>query len=407
MALVDQIPLPTDPGSALLEGATSTQNIINSILNNRLNPSRQKLMQAQAQQAQGNAAQAQMIANLIQQVFGGNNSSNLNISSNASSTGSGILMPEKKPPRGFEPLDPLSSDNENIDKIISGSMNSNANNPKTDKAKSMLQALGFLKETPDEQAEREIRTAYQKEIGSTDAKSIEDWNKILTSNSQITPVLENIQELAANPALQAMYKNPEYMGYDLKYLKRFGTKEQQELLTSLGTNAKSIFQAMGQEFKGAFREFELNLFNKAAPDETNDTLPQIISKTNTMMALRDLATKRLSLANNIVRSSSGAISPANALLIADKRIDGKKIREDIKDKFQDSEKQQRELRKYNDEKEKSLKNNDEENNIQNGRMTIIDSNGQEHTIRRDKLEDARKIDPGLKVKKEKFSNAKI
>lgn len=47
------------------------------------------------------------------------------------------------------------------------------------------------------------------------------------------------------------------------------------------------------------------------------------------------------------------------------------------------------------------------NNIQTGRMTIIDSNGEEHTIRRDKLDEARSIDPGLKVKKEKFSDAKI
>lgn len=40
--------------------------------------------------------------------------------------------------------------------------------------------------------------------------------------------------------------------------------------------------------------------------------------------------------------------------------------------------------------------------VENGLMTIIDSDGNEHKIFRDKLEDAKKRDPGLKVKKEKF-----
>ena len=46
-------------------------------------------------------------------------------------------------------------------------------------------------------------------------------------------------------------------------------------------------------------------------------------------------------------------------------------------------------------------------NIEAGKMTIIDSTGKEHVIWRDKLDEARKRDPGLKVKKESFNAAKI
>ncbi len=319
---------------------------------------KQPLVSAQTKEATANAAKAQMIANLINMAFGGGNgaapstkqdaaAANIDNDSNGYSydaSGKNIKASPDEISRiaNGNAYNPTSDEQNKIqemqpgDSLVLGQEQSNQGmrgSNQQQKALDMLQALGILKETPSQQESREMRTAYQKELGASDVKQLEKWNDTLTSNSQITPVLENIQNIAANPAFQEMYKNPEYFGFDLAYLKRFGNKEQQDLLTSLGTNAKSIFQSMGQEFKGAFREFELNLFNKAAPDETRDTIQQIISKANTMMSLRTLISKRLSLANNIVRSSGGKISPANALEIADRQIDGKKVRQEIQDKF--------------------------------------------------------------------------
>lgn len=262
------------------------------------------------------------------------------------------------------------------------------------KARQMLYALGMLKETPQDQENRDTRTAYNKELGASDVKAMDKWNDTISSDSQIIPVLENIQELTANPDLQAMYKNPEYLGYDLKLLKRFGTPEQQTLLTSLGTNAKSIFQSMGQEFKGAFREFELNLFNKAAPDETSDTLPQMIAKTNTMLGLRNLVKQRLTLAQNIVRSSGGKISPSNALEIADRQVNGKQVRDQIQNQFKQSEIQQK------IDKEKQSKSNSSAKSSKAGVTTIIDPEGNEHVIDSKNVKAALKKYPGTTVKEE-------
>lgn len=374
MAMFAPIPLPGNN-----DAFKDVMDYFEQLQNRKM---KQPLISAQTKEATANAAKAQMIASLIQTAFGGgglpgtggqgggspgmqgggdssgyaydaqgNNikASPEEVARIANGGGYNPTPEEQSKIQGMQPGESLvlgqGQGGQGLPDMSSGAPTQPAPQVgaggRQQAALGMLQALGILKETPQQQEEREKRTAYQKELGASDVKQIEKWNDIITSNSQITPVLENIQEAAANPTFQAMYKNPEYFGYDIAYLKRFGTDEQKDLLNSVGTNAKSIFQAMGQEFKGAFREFELNLFNKAAPDEIRDTLQGIVSKTNTMMALRNLMTKRLTLANNIVRQSGGQISPANALEIADRQVNGKQIRQEIQDKFNKSQAEQK------------------------------------------------------------------
>jgi hypothetical protein len=273
------------------------------------------------------------------------------------------------------------------------------------RAQSILYSLGILKETPAQEEAREERTNFQKALAGSNVKALDNWNDILTSNNKILPVLENIQDISSNPAFQAMYKNPEYFGYNLSYLKRFGTPEQQKLLTSLGTNAKSIFQAMGQEFKGAFREYELKLFNKAAPDEINDTIQQIIAKTNTAMAIRTLISRRLSLAANIVASSSGRILPGAALEIAERQINGRKVIKEIEDHYNQLEAEAKIA------KDKTVKQNENASSgknvnaipVQNavnasGTTTLVDPSGNEYIIASDKKAAALAKFPDLKEK---------
>lgn len=291
------------------------------------------LIEAQTQEAQANALKSQMFANLIKAAFGGgeiNQNDEQYELSDVDRDRINNMQPGDTVVVGQDQGQPSSYQR--------------SGNPSQNRAKEMLYALGMLKETPSEQAQREMQTAYQKELGASDVKTMEKWNDVITASHEILPVLQDIHEVSANPAFQKMYNNPQYFGYDLKLLKRFGTPEQQQLLARVGTNAKSIFQGMSQEFKGAFREFELNLFNKAAPDEVNDTLPQLVAKTQTLLALRNLASQRLTMAQNIVRSSGGRIAPANALAIADKEVNGKQIRNQIEQQFKQMELAQKEAR---------------------------------------------------------------
>lgn len=312
------------------------------------------LIEAQTEEAKAKALKAKMFANLINQALGmggeesqGQNGNPMQMQSGQPREGSGILMPEKNPPKGFEPLDqkPVGQENHefaNMPETNSYDASSNAGNagngaPKNNKAKELLYALGMLKETPQEQATREQATAWKKELGASDIKSVEDWNKKITSSQEMMPVLENVREIITDPKIQEVYQHPEYMNYDVAYAKRFNKDpDVQQGLTSLATNVKSIYSTMGSEFKGAFREFELNLFNAAAPTE-KDSLNQLIAKTNTLMHLRNLAIKRYSLADQIVRGSNGTISPANALEIARKQVDTKQERDKVKQEYKQLE----------------------------------------------------------------------
>lgn len=66
----DRIPMPQTGMDAFLKGLTTSQSIFDSMMNNRLNPYRQQLMSAQAQQAQATANESKMWAELINQAGG-------------------------------------------------------------------------------------------------------------------------------------------------------------------------------------------------------------------------------------------------------------------------------------------------------------------------------------------------
>lgn len=59
------LPSPSEAGMGLLQGLDVGSNLMQRYLQNQLNPYRKKLMEAQAQQATGNAATSQMLARIL------------------------------------------------------------------------------------------------------------------------------------------------------------------------------------------------------------------------------------------------------------------------------------------------------------------------------------------------------
>jgi len=311
---------------------SKSESPMDAFLNRLDQGEKNRLMAAQAGEASAKGNQAQMMANLFGVAFGAEPPSNGNQSSPESSN----MMPPAA--RGSNQL-PMQQNGMGASSQPPGQPSN-----RQQQARDMLERLGYLVPTSQEKAALEQKTAYNKELGSSDVKTMGKWDDTITASHEMSPVLNNIQEISANPTFQNMYKNPEYLGKDIDWLSRFGTPEEQKLIGDFTTNQKSIFSSMGQDFKGAFREFELNIFNKASPD-IHDTLPQIQAKTNTLLALKGLVSKRLSLAQDIVRSSQGQISPSAALEIADKQINAKEVRKQIDDQFKASEREQKEAQK--------------------------------------------------------------
>ena len=290
-------------------------NIIDQYLNqkqlNRQYQMEHPLKEAQAKKAMAEAQKADMIANLIKRASGENAPVN-----------GGIQGEQPGQPR--QPGQPVQQGQQG--QQMPTGMNDQQ------KANEELIALGFLKETPAQQKKREIDTAFEKNLGASSIKQIDKWGDTILASENMVPILEHNQEILANPVMRDMYKHPELLNKDIQFLKKYGNEEQTELLNSFGTNVKSLYSSMASEFKGAFREFEKKLFDDAIPKD-GDTLFQLQAKNNTLLALRKLMIERLTKADNIVRSSKGAISPNAALQIADKTIDAKKERDKIKKDF--------------------------------------------------------------------------
>lgn len=344
MSVIGQIPLPKT-GMQAFEDSRS-QSI------------KDRLMQAQAQESTGKASQSNMLANLINMAMGGVN---------------------QNPQQSMNQLNNQIG-NESGNRIIPP-INQNNSSDKQKNAMDWLQRLGYINPTAQEKSDIDVKSAFNKEMSANDIKQNAKWNDVITASEEMQPVLDNIQKITANPVFQDMFKNPQYLGYDIKYLKRMGTPEQIKYLTELGTNAKSIYSALGQEFKGAFREFEKKIFDKVAVDEEHDTLPAMQAKINTLMQLRSLVSQRLSLADNIFRSSEGKISPSSSLKIASKQISSDKIAKEVYDQYSKFEKEQSKSNKEESHKkipygytpEKDIGSVEPENQVNNvTKWSIVD-----------------------------------
>lgn len=217
--------------------------------------------------------------------------------------------------------------------------------PEAEQAQEVLEHLGKWFPSLKQKEQSEIRTDWRKGINKNTIELLGDWGKTISASRQMLPILEHNQEIMSTPEMKEVFSHPEYLGYDKAYLKKFSKNPKiVEGLSALTTNVKSLYSTMGHDFKGAFRYYEKKLFDDATPNES-DSFGQLIAKNNTMMAIRDLIVKRTSLAKQIVEGSNGQISPEAAETIAEKQINAKAVRQQIKDNF----------KKMQDEAEKQSK----------------------------------------------------
>lgn len=217
-----------------------------------------------------------------------------------------------------------------------------SNESENDPIKELLYATKAIQETPTEQKNREIATDFAKSIHSADQKTREGWNQALEANYEIKDALKANSAIYASPKVQEALSHPEYLGYNVAYLKNFGKdKELAQDLTTIGTNNKTLYTNILSKFKGAVREYELNLLKSFIANEDKDNINVMIAKNNALQAMTKNIMDRTSLADKIYIMGNGKITTAQAMEMADNRIDGKKIREDIKNNFKAEEKKQK------------------------------------------------------------------
>lgn len=173
------------------------------------------------------------------------------------------------------------------------------------------------------------QTPLQKELTKQDAKAIADLENVARKGLEAAPTLDQLAEITSNPTFQSMRKSDLAPGLELEYYLRKGSPEQKELAGNFLTYANAIIKDSSRDFAGQFRVGEQELLEKMKLSP-KDTLPVAQGKLEALMLMRQLMTDRASIASDLARNQG--MSPLKAIETAEKRLDVKKIKDEIKNK---------------------------------------------------------------------------
>jgi hypothetical protein len=210
---------------------------------------------------------------------------------------------------------------------FSGQINNQPFNS-SNRSKKMLQAFGHIKETPDEQQEREAKTAYDKAQAESDVKKIGQLEDIAIAGIQSEPTYQEAAEITSNPAWAKMRDFPLAPGLQLSYYKRNGSPEQREMIGKFESKTNQFILDSIKLFPQRFTNQDLQ-FMLGMKVSGRDSLESGQAKLYSAYSYMKILSERSGIAAQIARERR--ISVTQALKIADKMIDGNKIRKQIEE----------------------------------------------------------------------------
>lgn len=432
MAITGPIPLPQNGMDAFLEGATKSQAIFDSMMQNKLRPYQMSLMSAQAQEAQGKAGEANMWSQILNGYFGGsgNHISSIPSSTTTSpppttSTNNNAVDVGNMTPGESYTNNTSQPQNVNVGRrgemLNEGQMNSGStsapmSSPSSSpslKRNPMLDTLvaaklgvnmipinqdgkvGYFNPMTGESNFTQVgETAEQKRLGEARQKGTE---KLLTStaaSSQASSTIDN-----ATKGLEEVMNDPNYEhlagtweGYGMG-IRPFGLpigaiisknfpKADQQLYGKASNYMGDIVTSFGQLFKGPYKNMINGLVNQMKPN-LGDPIDVQKGKVAGLRTLKEYGLKQNRLIEQYVNSG---MPNSEAIIKASEVIPFTQIRSDVERSM-----------KENQENAAKMRNANKATSGMNS-ITIIDSNGKEHQIDSDKFEQAKEIDPGIQKK---------
>lgn len=222
--------------------------------------------------------------------------------------------------------------------------------------------------------------ALQKALASQDAKLVDTLDKATAAGYDTKSTLTELSKVVTQPEWDNMRQNPILGNHELGWYANYGAPQQKEMVANYQTNSGQIIADMAGKFKGQFRKGEQTLLESMKP-AMSDTADVARGKVKALMLMNEMMIQRNSATSNFIRNG---MSPPDAMSKADSQVKGDLIRKMIEGQVKSPA--------TTEDKEKSDKNS------MSGKITIIDSNGDEHTIDSNRLEEAKKRDPGLRKK---------
>lgn len=312
------IPMPESPMDAFMKGATTSQSIIDSMINNKLTPYRQSLMEAQAEQARGIGAKSNLIAKFLNQFVGGGQMPAEQMATGNETQGAGGA------PMGAPQGGP-SNPNMNASLLASGLLNL----PTQTVEGNIVTPFGTFK-VGESNKEKRLGEAQS---GAT-KKALEDIYGTDEGDAEILDSLKGLQGAINNPRYKNIAGTAE--GYTMG-LRPFGLplgtafqklfpEEDKELLGTVNTAMASINSNFAKSFKGPYKGAIDNLIQGLKPN-INESIPVQQGKVNAMMTLYTIKQQRKQLIDQYV--ANGASVP-QAMQFADAQVPFDKIQKQVK-----------------------------------------------------------------------------
>lgn len=164
------------------------------------------------------------------------------------------------------------------------------------------------------------------EAGKIRAEEVKNLSDTVFSGQTKQATLDNIGKIISSPEFEQIRQVPILGHHELSYYQKFGTPAQQNMVGQFMTLSGNIIRDASQDFKGAFRKGEQQLLEnmKINPGDTVDTAR---GKMEQLSYLNKMITERARLTAELM--SKYHISKLQAETIADKQINGEKIRSQI------------------------------------------------------------------------------
>lgn len=167
-----------------------------------------------------------------------------------------------------------------------------------------------------------------KERGKLRADALNDMSKEYQASIRLNDSYDEMKNLINDPAFQKMRANiPFFQNMQMRALSKIGTPYEQEMIGTFKSAAQKILANAVNSFEGRKFVGEFKTTNDMKINE-NDTFNTIVGKMQAGMLLNNFDRQRMSIASRLMKDKH--LDQQEAMEIADKQLDRKKIESDIK-----------------------------------------------------------------------------
>lgn len=166
----------------------------------------------------------------------------------------------------------------------------------------------------------------EKETGKIRAKQRQELDDQYQQAVQAEVPMQHLNEIVTNPVFQKLRRDGAFQKLQLDAKKIIGTPEEKKLIGDFQTTALKAVAETVMGFKGRILDKEVTMANNMKISPT-DSFDSILGKIPTIETFNEMTKQRSRIASKIMRDQH--ISKGDALEEADKRINGKEIRNKI------------------------------------------------------------------------------